>query len=86
MRRFHRHCSTWLTRLGYDREPADAIATLVVEHAADAARLRQHPYCVLRPGSDAAPVFLAGMNSDRLRAASGVLIVLDVAALKADQG
>lgn len=84
MRRFHQHCSVWLSRLGYDQEPADAIAWSVVEHASDAARLRQQPYCILRPGSDTPPVFLSGISSDRLRDPSGVLIVLDVAAMRAD--
>ena len=86
MRRFHHHCSDWFVRLGYDREPADTIAWTIVEHASDAKRLRQQPYCVIRPGSDTPPTFLAGVNSDRLRDPSGVMIVLDVAALKSNLG
>ena len=82
MRRFHRHCSDWLFRLGHDREPADAIAWTIVEHASDATRLRQQPFCIIRPGSHVEPVFISGVSSDRLRDPSGVVIVLDVAAMK----
>ena len=86
MRRFHKHCSDWLHRLGYDQEPADTLAWTIVEHASDPQRLRQQPYCVIRPGGDAEPVFLAGINSDRLRDPSGVLIVMDVSAMQAHLG
>ncbi|UTC28877.1 hypothetical protein MARCHEWKA_03650 [Brevundimonas phage vB_BpoS-Marchewka] len=82
MRQFHAHCARWLTRLGHDAGDAEAVAWTIVEHASDATRLRQQPYCVIRPGTDEAPVFLSGINSDRLRVHTGVLIVLDVAAMK----
>ena len=82
MRDFHRYCLDWLLRLGQPADAADALAWTLVEHASDARRLRQQPYCVIRPGGDTPPAFLAGINSDRLRDPAGVLIVLDVAAMK----
>lgn len=81
MRRLHAVTADWLIRLGQSRDAADKAAWAVVEHAADAQALRKAPWALIRPDSPDAPVFVAGMNSNRLRHDAGVTIVLDIVAL-----
>lgn len=81
MRQLHALTADWLRRLGQSHATADKAAWAVVEHAADAKALRKAPWALIRLDAPDAPVFVAGMNSDRLRHDLGVTIVMDIVAL-----